>query len=149
MSGPRHVVFYGSLRAGLHLGGEPPFAAHVRLVGPCRVAGRLYEVAGGAYPTLELVEGDPRAGPDGRPDDAGTQCTVVHGDLYELLDPIALELLDGWEEYDPARPDDSPYIRRAVRLLDPELVAWVYVGQHSDRGPLVPGGDWRQHRAER
>ena len=149
MCEPRHIAFYGSLRAGLHLGGEPPFAEHVRLVGPCRLAGRLYEVPGGAYPTLELVEGDARARPDEPPDGAGAQSTLVHGDLYELLDPIALELLDRCEEYDPARPDDSPYIRRAVRLLDPELVAWVYVGQRSEQGPLVPGGDWRQHRAER
>ena len=132
MSEPRHIVFYGSLRAGLHLGGEPPFAPSVRLVGPCRLAGRLHEVAGGAYPSLELVAA-------GAPD-------VVHGDLYELLDERALELLDRWEEYDPARPDRSPYVRRAVTLLDPPLEAWVYVGQHRHRGPLVAGGDWRRHR---
>jgi gamma-glutamylcyclotransferase (GGCT)/AIG2-like uncharacterized protein YtfP len=141
-SEPRHIVFYGSLRAGLHLGGEPPFTPHVRLVGPCRLAGRLYEVAGGAYPTLELLDSEWSAAPDG----AGLESTVVHGDLYELLDPAALGLLDRWEEYDPTRPDLSPYVRRAVRLLEPDLVAWVYAGQHRDRGPLVPGGDWRHHR---
>ena len=130
---PGHVVFYGSLQSGLHLGGEPPFRSLVRLVGPCRLPGRLYEVGGGAYPGLEL-----------HPASSGD---VVHGELHQILDPAVLDLLDDWEEYDPARPATSPYVRRVVRLLDPPLDAWVYVGQHRSRGPVVPGGDWRRHRS--
>jgi gamma-glutamylcyclotransferase (GGCT)/AIG2-like uncharacterized protein YtfP len=131
MSGPCHVVFYGSLREGLHLGGEPPFWPLVRFVGPCRLPGRLYEVGDGSYPGLELGPAD---GDD-----------VVHGELYEVLDDAALELLDAWEEYDPA-DQGSPYVRVATRLRQPPIEAWVYVGRHRRRGPWVRGGDWRRHR---
>jgi gamma-glutamylcyclotransferase (GGCT)/AIG2-like uncharacterized protein YtfP len=129
---PRHVAFYGSLQAGLHLGGEPPFAAMVRPAGRCRLAGRLYEVADGAYPGLE-------PSPD----------HVVHAELYEILDDAVLDLLDEWEDYDQARPERSPYVRMAVRLLEPDLEAWVYVGQHRHRGPWVEAGSWRDHLSGR
>lgn len=131
-SAPAHVVFYGSLQAGLHLGGEPPFRSALRFVGPCRLAGRLYEVGDGAYPGLELD-----------PDGAG----VVVGELHAVLDPAVLDLLDAWEEYDPAQREASPYVRTVVRLLEPDVEAWVYVGRHRgrERGRHVPGGDWRHH----
>lgn len=135
MTGPDRVVFYGSLQAGLRLGGEPPFEALVELVGPCRLAGRLYEVGDGAYPGLELA-----------PTGSGA---VVHGELHRILDPAALDLLDRWEEYDPHRPERSPYVRQAVRLLEPDVDAWVYVGRHGRRGPTVASGDWRRHVRDR
>jgi gamma-glutamylcyclotransferase (GGCT)/AIG2-like uncharacterized protein YtfP len=135
MTPPQHVVFYGSLQEGLRLGGEPPFEGLVERVGTCRLPGRLYEVGDGAYPGLEVLASD-----------VGE---VVHGELHRILDPAVLVLLDEWEEYDPHRPEDSPYVRRVVRLLEPELDAWVYEGRHLRRGPVVAGGDWRLHRERR
>lgn len=137
---PAHVVFYGSLQSGLHLGGEPPFAPLVRYVAPCRLAGRLYEVADGAYPALELL-------PTGSTGDGSGD--VVHGELHEVLDRGVLDVLDEWEGYDPADPDASAYLRRAVRLLHPEVEAWVYVGHRLAWGRRIADGDWRAHRARR
>ena len=137
-STPRHVVFYGSLQQGLHLGGEPPFRSMVRLVGPCRLAGWLYEVGDGDYPGLVLDASGADGGDGGR---------IVHGELHEVLDDAVLALLDAWEGFDPAHPETSEYVRRAVRLVDPPIDAWVYEGRHAQRGPAVDGGDWRRHRA--
>jgi gamma-glutamylcyclotransferase (GGCT)/AIG2-like uncharacterized protein YtfP len=108
--------------------------AGLRLAGPCRVPGRLYDL--GAYPAL-------------RP--AASEADVIRGELHAIVDPAVLERLDRFEGYDPNDHAGSDYLREPVELLEPQgVVAWIYVYNH----PLPPArrvasGDWRHHLAER
>jgi gamma-glutamylcyclotransferase (GGCT)/AIG2-like uncharacterized protein YtfP len=129
--GPGHLAVYGSLRAGLALPDQPDAGASLVDRGPCTIAGTLYDL--GDYPAL--VPGAGR----------------VVGELYELRDPAVLAVLDRFEEYDVDDHAASMYVRRAVRLVDPQIEAWVYCfnGETGTRRP-VPDGDWAAHvRARR
>jgi gamma-glutamylcyclotransferase (GGCT)/AIG2-like uncharacterized protein YtfP len=75
---------------------------------------------------------------------------TVAGELYEVRDSRAFGLLDEFEGYDPCDVDGSFYVRRAVRLREPEIDAWVYVYNRSVKGaPLIREGDWRRYVAKR
>ncbi|MBI1354620.1 MAG: gamma-glutamylcyclotransferase [Acidobacteria bacterium] len=103
--------------------------AQLRLLGPCLLHGRLYDL--GRYPALRLGEGR------------------VRGELYELLDPRLLAFLDRFEDYDPAQPSRSQYRRERVRLIEPARWAWVYVYNQSFAGrPWVRSGSWADWRPE-
>jgi gamma-glutamylcyclotransferase (GGCT)/AIG2-like uncharacterized protein YtfP len=64
-----------------------------------------------------------------------------------------LPALDREEWYDPSDADRSLYVRRRVSVqLDDASAreAWVYVyNGPPGRGPSIPSGDWRAHRAAR
>jgi gamma-glutamylcyclotransferase (GGCT)/AIG2-like uncharacterized protein YtfP len=121
------VAFYGTLMSGLPCRpGRPDLAPHVRLVSRCLIPGKLFDL--GPYPVL--VPGD----------------GVVHGELWRTTSRHALGVLDRWEAYDPADESSSEYLRRPVRLLDPDVTAWVYLWNR----PLgsmtrIRDGDWRSH----
>ena len=92
--------------------------------GKDRVHGPLYDL--GAHPGLRL-------------DEVGK----VSGLLLRIKDASVLPTLDAYEDYDPAAPERSLYIRREVTTLDQRLRAWVY----DYRGPVPPGslihsGEW-------
>lgn len=91
--------------------------------GPCRIAGRLYDL--GAYPALVT-------GADG----------TVEGDLFAVLDPAALPVLDAYEGGVVEDRDASLYLRQRVRLRSPPETAWVYTYNGPPPGPLIAGGDW-------
>lgn len=73
-----------------------------------------------------------------------------------------LKAFDDYEEFNPVAPKASKFIRRYVRLADPDLLgragaatsstpsAWVYVF-NGDTAllPRIQSGDWRDHRAKR
>ena len=63
----------------------------VEPVGPCILAGSLFEL--GWYPGLVL-------------DGAG----FVAAEALRLVDPSALDALDRFDAYDPARPDEGEYL---------------------------------------
>lgn len=70
--------------------------------------------------------------------------------MYEVLDFKAFQALDKYERYDSLRPNDSLYVRRAVRLIEPAVDAWVYFyNKGIDGKPLVSSGDWAEHKAAR
>ncbi len=100
-----------------------------------RVRGSLFDF--GEYPGLVL-------------DDDGW----VVGELYRVADLAGrLPALDCAEWYDPADEAGSLYLRRRapVQLDDGQLrEAWLYVyNGPPGRGPRIPSGDWRAHRAAR
>lgn len=103
---PEYVAVYGSLMRGQGIQRSIGVVDKLRPAGPCRIRGDLFTVA--EYPGL--VDGDGN----------------VLGELYEVLDPTAWMALDSYEEYDPAQPGESLFIRRQVPLLSPEVIAWVY-----------------------
>lgn len=61
------------------------------------------------------------------PDDA-----TIEGDLYQIQDEKELfRILDPYEDFDPAHPETSLYIRtkRMVETVDGAREAWVYLYQ--------------------
>lgn len=130
----RSIVFYGSLLTGLDQLGKPDLKAlGVRLVGPCRVRGLLYDTGLG-WPALLEGEGE------------------VRGELWQVGNPAAvLPVLDEFEEIVPGDPAASPYRRIAVTCLEPAgLRAWIYVWNRPVDGLApVAHGDWRAWLDER
>jgi gamma-glutamylcyclotransferase (GGCT)/AIG2-like uncharacterized protein YtfP len=116
-----HIVFYGLLRPG-----HGPFERFrlgdaLEHAGPCRIRGVLHDL--GPYPGLR-----PGAG-------------AVHGHLYRIRNARVLRVLDAFEAYDSRRPRRSEYLRRPVRLLSPDLIAWVYVYNGKPRPGSRLGGE--------
>ena len=71
----------------------------------------------------------------------------VVGDLFEVRDLSVFRLLDRYERYDALHPKDSLYLRRVVRLLQPQVDAWVYLYNRTVEGkPRIESGDWAQYR---
>jgi gamma-glutamylcyclotransferase (GGCT)/AIG2-like uncharacterized protein YtfP len=74
----------------------------------------------------------------------------VQAELFEVVDREAFQIMDRHERYDPTDVEGSLYVRRAVRLLEPSVDAWVYVyNREVGDAPQVPGGDWIKYRASR
>ncbi len=130
---PVLLVVYGTLRSGTGWRERLGVADLVESVGPCTLAGSLFEL--GWYPGLVL-------------DGAGS----VLAEVLRLLDPSALGAFDRFEGYDPTRPAAGEYCRV---LLDVEVEgpagpmraeAWVYELRvaPTDRARIV-GGDWLTH----
>jgi len=98
----------------------------LRLVGACRIPGELYDL--GEYPGLTPGEG------------------TVTGELYEVIDPQGLRLLDEYEAYYEHDAVRSLFVRRQVRLIEPELECWVYLyNQPVDGKSRIPAGNWTEH----
>jgi len=122
----RLIGLYGTLRdeevrRSLGLAGK------LRRIGRFRLQGILYDL--GPYPALGPGKG------------------VVHGELYEVLDSGAFPIMDAFEEFDPARPKISTYVRERWRLSVPEAECWVYRYNRPTRGlSRVLGGDWVARR---
>lgn len=130
MSVQERIVLYGTLMQG-----EP---AHLPLrldralvfLGPCRFRGILFDL--GRYPGY-------RRG-------AGT----VRGQLFAVPDPRVVAVLDAFEEYDPANPAASPFVRERIRLVQPGGAAWAYrLNLPAPSARRVPSGDWAAWRRRR
>lgn len=117
------IAVYGLLRAGESGFERFGLAAAFRDVGPCLIAGRLYDF--GRYPGLVAGEG------------------VVRGEIFEVRDASVMPALDAYEDYWPDDPERSRYERVQVPLLDPRREAWVYrwIGSLDGARP-IDSGDW-------
>jgi gamma-glutamylcyclotransferase (GGCT)/AIG2-like uncharacterized protein YtfP len=125
------LAVYGTLMSGQEYEGRPDVETLLRPVGPCRIAGGLYSE--GDYPWLVEGEGE------------------VAGELYEVLDPdTTLPLLDAYEDEGRHTEDGAGrYERRRVRLIEPDVEAWVYLWDGPERGQPLDDGDWRAFLALR
>ena len=123
---PVLVFVYGSLMRDCSL---HHFLSDSRFDGDASTDGRLISL--GEYPGL--IDG------------AGT----VRGELYAFTDlPAALDVLDDVEDFDPANPEGSEFVRdfrRVQRNNGTEDLAWLYVyNQPHGSAPIIPSGDWRK-----
>jgi gamma-glutamylcyclotransferase (GGCT)/AIG2-like uncharacterized protein YtfP len=117
------LAVYGLLRPGSIGLDSLRLRARVRVVGPCRIPGRLIDL--GSYPGLIAGSGE------------------VVGDLVSPLDDGVGAAFDDFEGFDPAKPDAGAYRREKVRLVEPDREAWVYAWIWlTGSAPLVPSGDW-------
>jgi gamma-glutamylcyclotransferase (GGCT)/AIG2-like uncharacterized protein YtfP len=115
------LAVYGTLMAGVEHDGKPAVEHALRAVGACRIPGVLHSA--GDYPCLVEAAGE------------------VSGELYEVVDPSVLDELDRYE--------GAEYERRRVRLIEPEVDAWVYVWTGAPPGEPIDDGDWRAFLAIR
>lgn len=92
--------------------------------GNARMRGALMSL--GAYPALR---------PGGR--------GLVEGELYRVRDPRVMAALDAYEEFDPADPGASLFVRVRGPLAGRRQTAWVYVYNGAKRGAAAPSGRWK------
>jgi gamma-glutamylcyclotransferase (GGCT)/AIG2-like uncharacterized protein YtfP len=103
---PEHIAFYGSLMDDHGKQKELKIKDYLEAIGPCEIRGHLYDL--GEYPGL--VQGDDR----------------VKAELYKVKDARVFPLLDKYEDFDVRNPQHSLFVRHVVRLVEPQLDAWVY-----------------------
>jgi gamma-glutamylcyclotransferase (GGCT)/AIG2-like uncharacterized protein YtfP len=128
---PELLAVYGTLMSGQEYEGRPDVETLMRPMGPCRLPGRLYSE--GDYPWLVA-------------EDEGE----VAGELYEVLDPATFEILDAYEgEGRHTVGGTGNYVRKRIRLLEPDREAWVYAWEGRPRGEPIDDGDWRTFLALR
>jgi len=117
------LALYGTLMQGCGGDRRAGVAGALRYQGPCRIPGALWDL--GPYSGLAAGEAE------------------VRGELVEV-DDTTLERLDAFED------EGSLYLRCKVRLIEPDVEAWVYVyNQPLDRAEPIPAGCWRTHVATR
>lgn len=119
---PNFFAAYGSFRLATRRL-ETPALRSARHVGPCLIRGDLYQMGG--YAVLKPGDG-----------------TVV-GDLLELPWQFDFSSFDQYEDYHQRKPWACRYIRRLVRLVEPNVDAWVYVYRWPvDASTRFRSGDW-------
>ncbi|MBU1156433.1 MAG: gamma-glutamylcyclotransferase [Proteobacteria bacterium] len=93
------------------------------------VAGQLFSL--GRYPALTMGPGS------------------VRGQVFEMLDPAAMAVLDRFEDYRPTDPAGSEYLRKLLPLANHPASAWVYVfNRPTERLTPLPDGDWAAHQGQ-
>ena len=121
------IVLYGSLMQRLKNRDQLNLAQSLNFHGQCKLKGRLYDL--GAYPGLVLNKED-----------------IIYGELYKIVHPKALNILDEYERFDDNDSSNSLYIRRCIQLVHPKQQAWVYVyNGDTSKKKRVESGSWRQH----
>ncbi len=101
------IFFYGTLLSNFETQKNLNVAEKIELVQQAEIEGELFSF--GEWPGLFLGNGR------------------VSGELYKIKDPSILGVLDKFENYFPEDEDNSEYIRKIIRLLNPEVDAWVYI----------------------
>lgn len=124
------LAVYGLLRPGASAFDRFGLDRAFRDLGPCAIPGRLHDL--GAYPGLVAA--------------ARTGGERVEGRLFEIVDASVMADLDAFEDYHPGAPERSRYARVRLRLIAPDVTAWVYVWRLATEGsPRIESGDWLAH----
>jgi gamma-glutamylcyclotransferase (GGCT)/AIG2-like uncharacterized protein YtfP len=128
----RHIVLYGTLRAGHKAHARLNLRMALTYVGKCVLEGTLYDL--GRYPGF--VPGPGRA----------------EGEVYRISDHALLARLDAFEGYVPRKLEGSRFLRKVVRVSRARgnavrVPAWIYVFNGATVGrEEIPGGVWPHGR---
>jgi len=126
---PEYLALYGSLMRESDVQDKIGVRELLDYVGPCTLRGELYAL--GDWPGM--IEGDGQ----------------VAGELYRVRDVKAFRATDELEHFDPGQPDGCKYLRRAVRLAQPDLDAWTYIYNWPlKREPHVEHGSWSRYQQD-
>ncbi len=140
VNSPRELIaVYGSLlraEGGLTAVGAWPF---LEFTGTARLPGCLYDL--GDFPGL-------------RWNDRTSGLPGVPGELFTVLDQRALAILDDYEgcpgEHLPTAGSPIGFYRQRIRLLEPNVEAWVYLyGGGIGHCRLIAGAGWTEYKAGR
>lgn len=124
------IAFYGSLMQHFEKQKQLKVTHQLQYLQDCVIHGRLYDLD--QYPGLVLGEG------------------LVKAELYEVLDPRVMPILDAFEGYNPKQPEKSYYIRNCVRLASPDVDAYVYFYRAAlQAAPIIDSGDWLQFHTQK
>ena len=111
---PDLLFVYGTLHPDRAPAEIASIVRRFRPISPATILGRLYDL--GPYPGVHLDVPDP---------------DPVPGHLFELPEgPTVLPALDAYEDYDPASPETSLYLRQRTSASLPDgssTECWVYV----------------------
>jgi gamma-glutamylcyclotransferase (GGCT)/AIG2-like uncharacterized protein YtfP len=127
-----YLFAYGTLQPGLAPAEIAPLVAQLQPIGEGLARGILYDL--GCYAGAILDSSSP---------------FTIEGTVFQLPeDSHFLNELDAFEEFDPAAPESSPYLR----ILCPVALAaggtlqcWVYAWNGDPASAtVVPGGRFRQ-----
>lgn len=123
----KRIAFYGSLNVDHDLLERLKIQRFIRCIGPCQIAGRIYDL--GEYPGLRPGSG------------------VVHGRLFECHNAWVLGVLDDFEEYYPMDRSSSLFVRTQVKLIEPQVKAWIYqYNKPTLSAPIIESGSWANYR---
>jgi gamma-glutamylcyclotransferase (GGCT)/AIG2-like uncharacterized protein YtfP len=127
-----YLFAYGTLQPGLAPAEIAPTVSKLLPIGEAFVNGILYDLGG--HPAAVL---DPRL------------AQRIVGIVYQLReDASLLAELDDYEEFDPAAPESSPYLRilHPVNLATGgTLQCWVYIyNRDPGSAPVIPSGRYRK-----
>jgi gamma-glutamylcyclotransferase (GGCT)/AIG2-like uncharacterized protein YtfP len=121
-----HIVFYGTLQSTQSTNKtmmHPIIEKSLKYVSSCIIPGQLYDH--GRYPAL--VEGE----------------YPIEGELYKIIDQKALTKLDEYEAVDSCNLKLPGFSRKSVKLLIPNLKAWVYYYDGPiDNLPAIASNCW-------
>jgi len=124
------LAVYGSLMTSEGMLARLGVSSMVQLLGPALIPGQLFDL--GDFPGLIPGDGS------------------VRGELFAILDPAAIPRLDEYEAYSPDSLATSMFVRQRVKLMEPEVEAWVYYfnGPVQNGRPIV-GMTWPEYKAHR
>jgi len=126
------IALYGSLRQDQPAFDELGLGEHLRWISDCKFNGKMYDL--GEYPGV-VEDSD----------------SIIHGQLFEVLNPSAIEILDKFERFFANDIDNSLYIRTCIQLREPNTEAWTYYYNTSKderdykSKPVVADGNWSKH----
>jgi gamma-glutamylcyclotransferase (GGCT)/AIG2-like uncharacterized protein YtfP len=109
---PTHLFIYGTLHPDRAPAEIAAAANRLTSAGPATIRGRRYDL--GEYPGVVL--------------DANG--TAIQGELFTVPDAATLAALDAYEDFRPADPDNSLYLRVETKATRPDgsfVTCWVYV----------------------
>lgn len=137
MASIEHLFVYGTLCRQTDGALHPLLGKDAEYVCNGHLPGRLYEIDG--YPGALLL--------------SAPASSIIHGELYRLLNPQSLlQRIDVYEECAAHFPQPHEY-RRAVVKVDSDggksIQAWIYLYNHPLAGRrMIASGDYRRFRQQ-
>ncbi len=102
-----HIIFYGTLISNTQRQKQLGIQNKIQLIGSTTISGSMYEL-----PTC--------------PGFISQGIKNYEAEIYKILDPEALTILDSFEEYFPDKEEKSRFLRRVLWIPEFKISAWIY-----------------------